>query len=399
MKTPFTLTLTALFFTSIIIAQPVEINRSLHQITVSGDGYQRGVQHGKQLSQEIADIVAKWKVNTSLGLNRDADEVLKEFLEYANFESAIKKWTPDLWDEVKGIAAGSGQNFKDILVLNLLDEFWVYVNDIQNHHCSGLGVPGKNGSPAYVAQNMDLETYTDGYQVLMRIEGSEDIPDQLLLTHAGLIVLNGINEHGIATCVNTIMQLKASSSGLPVAFVIRGILAQNDKKSVLHFVKNVHHASGQNYIVGIGDEVFDFEASANKVVRFHPKNKNGTVYHTNHPLVNDDIKPWFDDFHPDKLETPRVTNSNSAVRLEAVKVRMESDANLDASAIQMTLRSRDSDEHPVCRTHLKENGGFTFASVIYSLGKTPGLQLAIGPPDESKYMYFDFSKMDSGSRD
>ena len=116
-------------------------------------------------------------------------------------------------------------------------------------------------------------------------------------------------------------------------------------------------------------------------------------------IFRDDIKPWFDEFHPDKLETSRITNSNSAVRLEAVQVRMESDEDLDASAIQMTLRSRDSDEHPVCRTHLKEKGGFTFASVIYSLGTTPGLQLAIGPPDESEYTYFNFSKMESGSRD
>ena len=198
MKTRITFTLVTLFFTLILSAQPVKIHRPLKQITVTGNGYQRGVQHGKQLGKDIASIVDKWKTNTTRGLNRDANEVLNEFLEYADFEGAIKKWTPDLWDEVQGIAAGSGQRFKDILVLNLLDEFWVYVNDIANHHCSGLGVPAINGAPAYVAQNMDLETYTDGFQVLMRIEGGAEIPDQILLTHAGLIVLNGMNEHGIA---------------------------------------------------------------------------------------------------------------------------------------------------------------------------------------------------------
>jgi isopenicillin-N N-acyltransferase-like protein len=48
-----------------------------------------------------------------------------DFFEYAKFEGAIKKWTPDLYDEVEGIAEGSGQKLNDILVLNLLDEFWI----------------------------------------------------------------------------------------------------------------------------------------------------------------------------------------------------------------------------------------------------------------------------------
>jgi isopenicillin-N N-acyltransferase like protein len=42
----------------------------------------------------------------------------------------------------------------------------------------------------------------------------------------------------------------------------------------------------QNYIIGIKGEVYDFEASCNKVVRFDPKNANGTVYQLGPGLVN-----------------------------------------------------------------------------------------------------------------
>ncbi|MFT6064541.1 MAG: hypothetical protein ACJAYY_000397 [Paraglaciecola sp.] len=42
------------------------------------------------------------------------------------------------------------------------------------------------------------------------------------------------------------MQLKASSSGLPVAFVIRNIINSTEKEEVLRFIKTVNHASGQN---------------------------------------------------------------------------------------------------------------------------------------------------------
>jgi hypothetical protein len=44
-----------------------------------------------------------WKENTSNQLGKDADNVLKEFFEYADFDDAIKKWTPKLYDEIKGI--------------------------------------------------------------------------------------------------------------------------------------------------------------------------------------------------------------------------------------------------------------------------------------------------------
>ena len=117
---------------------------------------------------------------------------------------------------------------------------------------------------------MDLENYTDGFQVLMRLEATTAEPEQLILTHPGLIALNGLNQFGIGVCVNTLMQLKASHDGLPVAFVIRGILKSKNKKESLAFIKDVNHASGQNYLIGIQGEVFDFEASANQVIRYNP---------------------------------------------------------------------------------------------------------------------------------
>ena len=107
-----------------------------------------------------------------------------------------------------------------------------------------------------------------------------------------------MNEEGIGVCVNTIMQLKASTDGLPVAFVIRRIINSTDKEDLLTFVKTVNHASRQNYILGIREDVYSFEASANKVERFMPGNENGTVYHTNHPIVNTDLKEWYMAFQP-----------------------------------------------------------------------------------------------------
>lgn len=365
-------------------------SRELKTVSFTGQGYELGLQHGKALKNEIADILDAWKQNTSINLGKDADKVLNEFFEYANFDEAIKTWTPELFEEVRGIAEGSGQKFNDIMALNLLDEFWVYVDDLNNHHCSGLGVPSRNGSPAFISQNMDLENYTDGFQVLMRLNRTGNNPEQLVLTHPGLIALNGLNEEGIGACMNTLMQLKASANGLPVAFIVRGILNTTNKDEVLKFIQTVPHASGQNYIIGVKGEVFDFEASANKVVRYNPMNENGTVYHTNHPLVNDDMKPWFEQYNPSSMKGPK--SSNSHLRLRAVENRMKSSSEVNEALIKETLRSKDDNYNPVCRANNEDGRGFTFASTIMTLTGKPNIQVLAGPPDEADYVQVDFTE-------
>ncbi|OBQ57024.1 hypothetical protein VQ01_00620 [Tamlana sp. s12] len=368
-------------------------DRELKTVTFSGKGYELGLQHGKTLKKEIGEIIVAWKKNASSALGKDADIILKNFFEYSKFDKAIKKWTPELFEEIKGIADGSEQKLNDVLVLNLLDEFWVYIVDLQmNHHCSGVGVPASNGNPGYISQNMDLENYTEGFQVLMRLKRTDNRPEQLILTHPGLIALNGMNEQGVGVCVNTIMELKASSTGLPVAFVIRRIINSTDREDVLAFIQNVNHASGQNYITGIRGEVFDFEASAHKVVRFDPKNKNGTVYHTNHPIVNDDIKKGFEKYSPKLKEELKPKNSNSYLRLEAIENRMTSSQNIDDSLIKEALRSRDDKDNPVCNTYSENGYGFTFASIIMTFSENPYIQILAGPPDESEYKRVDFTE-------
>lgn len=366
-----------------------QTDRKLKIISFSGSGYELGLQHGKELKTEIGEIVEAWKKNTSSSLGKDANLVLKDFFEYAEFEKAIQKWTPELYEEVKGIAVGSGQEFNDIMVLNLLDEFWVYINNIQNHHCSGMGVPSVNGSTSYIAQNMDIENYTDGYQIVIRLKKTNTRPEQLILTHPGLIALNGMNETGIGACMNTLMQLKSSSSGLPVAFIVRRIINSIDKNDLLDFIQTVPHASGQNYIIGIKGDVYDFEASANKVIRFDPNNTNGTVYHTNHPIVNDDIKTWYEEYNPNLVDKP--VGSNSFIRLASVENRISKKPTINDYLIKETLRSKDDLNNPVCRTINSGGNGFTFASVIMTLTGNPNMQITKGSPDKSEYKKIEFS--------
>jgi isopenicillin-N N-acyltransferase-like protein len=275
------------------ISQSSDFTRKPLYVELSGSGYNRGVQHGKALKVEIAEVIGRFKADLNRSRKRDPDTLITEFLRATDFIPAIKKWTPDLLDEVKGIADGSGQRFETIFAYQLPDEIWVYFDRLDAHHCSGVGVTKTSSHPAYVAQNMDLGSWMHGSQAVLHILQSATTPEQLIFTSAGLVALNGVNESSIGVCVNTLMQLSASHNGLPVAFVIRGLLAKKSERSALEFIKTVNHASGQNYILGIGDKVYDFEASATKLVPYAPVEGSSPVYHTNHPLANNDLKPWW----------------------------------------------------------------------------------------------------------
>jgi len=365
-------------------------------IELSGTGYERGLQHGKQLKNEIAEVLEKWKANIVVVTKRDADSVITDLLTTTNFEPAIKRWTPDLIDEVKGIADGSEQKYNDIFAFQLVDEFWVYLDrleSIKNAHCSGIGIFRTKNHPTYISQNLDEENYMSEYQTLLHIKETSTEPEQYILTCAGIIALNGMNEKGIGVCVNALLELQASQDGLPVAFVIRGILGEKNGEDAFSFLKTIKHASGQNYIVGIQDSVYDYEVSANQIIRFYPEGSNGEViYHTNHALVNHDVKPWYLDYHRQVL-AGETNNMGSEIRFNALKQRLDiTNEEISLNVIKSTLRSKDNEKYPVCITYKEGGRGFSFSSTIFTLTDRPSIQVTFGSPDQSEYQEYFFLK-------
>jgi predicted choloylglycine hydrolase len=359
-------------------------------VQLSGSAYDRGVQHGKAFKTEIGDVIRRWKTDLQQLRKRDPDSIITEFLHETDFIPAIKKWTPDLLEEVKGIADGSEHPFETILAYQLPDEIWVYFDKLDADHCSGIGVAKTESHPAYVAQNMDMDSWMHGSQAVLHILQSTANPEQLIFTSAGLIALNGVNNSSIGVCANTLMQLTASHNGLPVVFVIRGLLAKKSEESALEFIKAVNHASGQNYILGIGDKVYDFEASASKVVQYTPVAESSPVYHTNHPLANDDLKPWWAKRLQQRTQE-QLKKNNSFVRFASLKLRLAKNvSDINEQTIKEALRSKDSELHPVCRPLRNGAPVYTFGSTVMTLSGHPSLQVTFGPPDLTDYVLYSF---------
>ncbi len=84
-------------------------------ISVSGSPYDLGFQHGRQAKRAIQENVRfymdLWECFG--GLKRD--QVLKDAQKFIPY---IEKLPPELLEELKGVAEGSGLQFEEIVALN-----------------------------------------------------------------------------------------------------------------------------------------------------------------------------------------------------------------------------------------------------------------------------------------
>ena len=232
------------------------LNGNLRVVVLEGSPYNRGLTHGRTLKGEINEVVGKWKTHLETDYKVKADAFIEKFFEKTDFLGAIRKWTPELPEEVRGVADGAGIDFDTMLLFQLLDEEWGNAEEVAADHCSGVGVNKQGNRPAMIAQNMDIGGFYNGYQTLLHIKYPNSDLETLVFTCAGLIALNGVNNRPVGVAVNTLPQLAHSRDGLPVAFVIRGLLEQKSQEEAVSFLHNVKHASGQNYTSSAGEKRF-----------------------------------------------------------------------------------------------------------------------------------------------
>lgn len=354
--------------------------REIAVVTVEGTPFERGLAHGRALRAEIQRAVPIWKADLAGTYKMDADVFIHRFLARTDYLTAIRKWTPGLLEEVRGIAEGSGFSFETMLVYQLIDEYWVNgAVAASAEHCSAVGVKASGKHPGIIAQNMDLEGFRDGFQTVLHVKNPSGV-EAFVLTEPGLIGLDGINNRTVAVVVNTLAQLAHRTDGLPVAFVIRGILEKASYREAAGFVQAVKHASGQNYLIADQTGMGDFEASSGKVAPIPIA--GAFVYHTNHPLANDDLAARY---QPDE-------NDDSHLRYAALRNRLQANSEDVVGRIEAALRSHDSESHPVCVRFKGKDHGCTFASVVMVLSRPPYLLVAPGAPDLYEYRKLDFPK-------
>jgi hypothetical protein len=249
-----------------------ERTRTLLVVDGAGAPREIGRRHGEAARDLVAEGLGRWF--DALGRRHGIDPAayVDEFLAGTDFRPAIERWTPELLDEVRGVAEGAGQPFAAMLAFNLLDEEWAFA-DMRAPGppgCSVVGIQPAPDRPTLLGQTMDIPSLHDGCQIALRVAPDDDRPATVMLSYAGMIGLTGANEAGIGVVVNNLDMLAADMRGLPVAFVLRGILARRTLAQAAAFVQAVPHAIGQHYGIGSPEGIRSFEGWGGGVVETPP---------------------------------------------------------------------------------------------------------------------------------
>lgn len=357
--------------------------QAITTLEIGGAPRERGRQYGAGLKELIRARDAAWRRSLAAQTGRPADDVVHMLAGGTDFISAVRRHTPDLLEEVHGIAEGAGLPFEAVYAAQLMDEeWWIIADEMGHHHCSSIGAV-EPGAHAIAAQTMDLVDWNEGFQVLLTIRGEKGAPDQFVLTMAGMIGLCGMTSQGLGVVVNTLSQLKVSRAGLPVAFDSRGALAQGGHDGAVAFLKRVPHASGQNYIVADPLALSDLECSAGGAVAHRSGARS--VWHTNHPLASTDRRQSAHDHV--------ASAKNSKSRLAVLDGRLGAAHGVPSvDEIKRLLANRDDAADPIAR-RLGEHGShaYTFASVVYELSPEPRLHVAPGPACSTPWRTYEFA--------
>ena len=356
--------------------------KNLPVIQISGSPRERGRAHGEALRIPIADVRARWRAGITTRFNVPPDTFINALIEENRFLDAMRRHTPSLIEEIEGIAEGSDRPLSETLAFQFMDEEWWFGamrfrKPEPLNKCSVIACRASDGGAPLLAQNMDLHAFVDGGQAVLQIAGERE-PEATILTICGMIGLCGANSLGLGVAVNTLWQLPSSSSGLPVACVARGLLAQRNVAEAAAWLTGTPQASGQHYMLGDPDGFASFEASAKSVQQMTWDESAPNFIHTNHPIST-----------PARNARQLAAEENSRGRYRSL-CELTGGKTFNVAQVQKALADRTG-PHPISvRTKAGDDAGtMTFASIVMALRRPPTIQIAPGPPCSNPYLHID----------
>ena len=250
-------------------------------ITISGEPFERGRQHGEQLSVEIAKAIDFYR--SIFGLSET------EVLQHADFfRKIIDEFDPGYSEEIDGIAQGAGVDPLWIVALNARTEILSRTTGASNE-CTAVYFSGSS----ILGQNWDWGRALEPLTVLMKIVQA-DGHVILMITEPGIVGKIGMNNSGLGVCLN-ILTLGKILNGLPVHLVLRAILDCKSLAQVASLLAKHGNGKASNIIVADANgNGFDMEFCGENSYR--PEPESDYLLHTNHYLgkpINTEQDPDF----------------------------------------------------------------------------------------------------------
>jgi len=363
--------------------QRIEKIDNLTVLHLSGSPYERGLAHGQLLHQEIYQIISRWEKEVELINEDDFENVIDYFFKNTTYVDIIKKYCPDLLEEVYGISKGCGINYETILAFQLSEEIDCLSNEYKRKNCTSISKNRDRINPTFLAQNMDPPLFLHGNPTLLHIMDKDSDLESFIYTFPGFIGLNGLNSKGVGITCNSISMLNYSKHGLPVSFIVRSVLKQQHEQLAFNFLHEIPIGIPQCFTIGGIREAKCLECSKNSIKEFYPfKNKNVTL-HTNFAAANRDFSQDFIDLLAENEKTIDDPYYCPRYFLAYDKI-VESDFNLDYNNIKNILSLTEPEIQPISNEE-------TYGCLIMELSEKPKLYLAPGKPDITDFILLEFN--------
>ena len=364
-----------------------------HLLTIdltAPDARARGQQYGEAAREQIERSLAFYAESVALSTGLPWQQVLGRAREWM---PVINGYLPDILDELRGIADGSGRTFEEILALNSRGELTrgnpfsttdtavrsTGEDSTNDDGCTSFALLPQANPVGHVwaGQNWDLWAGTADTIVVLRI-AQPGKPTIICHVEAGQVGRHGANSAGIALNANGLGAGFGTGLGVPGTFVRRKVLESWDLHDALKAVFDVRQSLSSNLLLTHADGfAIDVETTPGRHGWMYPT--DGLLVHGNHfqsfvpAQINDSYKP----FSVDSLyRVPRVEEGLSRARVDGTT----EEAVMDI--VQTTMSDHFGHPNAVCqhvdprRHELKRYATIVSSLVDLTTGAyrlTPGL--------------------------
>ncbi len=353
-------------------------------VRTAGSRYQIGYDHG----QQARDLV-RGTLDWSLEQVRVGGVALGEALDRAmTLLEVVQTSTPDLVDELRGIADGAGLSLAEVAVINTRYELLFLSGADQSRphvvgaECTLFGLEGSrtvSGEPI-IGQNVDLQPNSRPYWILLDVR-PDGGPRLLTPTLAGMLAQEGINSDGLALC-GSMVRCAGWRRGYPTRkFLRRRVLEQPTVEAAVQTIRATpFRASSHNLLLAdAGGHVADVETTVDDVQVLAPA--DGVLTHANHYLCA-----------PFRSENQVIGDylANTSARCDRMREQLErADKALGVEDLVAVLRDHSNGSRAICRhADVDDNGAETNVAVISEPAQRR-LHVAFGPPCQTAFTTFE----------
>jgi isopenicillin-N N-acyltransferase-like protein len=216
---------------------------------ISGSPRERGRQYGRAFKDAIRAFLDR-EIYQSF---TKAAPMREEVLHYAGAcAKVIRAYSPEITDELEGMAEGSGVSVEELVLVNNHEELWHrgVLPPIEKCTAIAAGPPATGDGHAYVAQTWDWMQTVYGLSNML-LWKRERGPSVLAYAYPGLWAGAGLNSAGIALCWTSGEGLGIAGPrvGIPAYVLIAQILYQPTLDAVVEEAKRATHAGWFTFVL------------------------------------------------------------------------------------------------------------------------------------------------------